>query len=190
MADNIGVRPSTTTGSVNVATWEDSSNIHWPAYMTAEHKRIHDGQTFYSSVLWGDGNEIADNANADVLIQAGAGMHIVYDIAAGGNCEVYLYRSPTNSDVGSAVGAFNKNEYSSNTSSSTITHTPTITGTGTALPAKFLPGGVKTAGSGGEDGSFSREIILKGGLDYLIRVKNISGAIQPVSVALEWYETS
>lgn len=153
------------------------------------HENVHLGKAYYCSVLWGDGAEIADNGTADVLLQIDAGTHVIYDVACGGNAEVYLYRNPTYSAAGTAISVFNKNEYSANTTANTITHTPTITGTGTALPSRLLPGGNKTAGSGGEDGSFNREIILMAGNDYLLRVKNISGAIQPVSVSFEWYET-
>ena len=35
MADNIGVRPSTTTASVNVATEEDANGVHYPIYKIA-----------------------------------------------------------------------------------------------------------------------------------------------------------
>lgn len=131
---------------------------------------------------------MASGASVFMVAQVGEVAHAIYDVAAGGNCEVHLYLNPTFSDIGTTINSFNKNPYSTETTGMILTHTPTITDYGTSLPSRFLPGGVKTAGSGGEDGSFNREIILKGGDTYMMEVKNFSGAIQPVSIAIEWYE--
>lgn len=188
MANNVSVKPNTSTGSVPVATYEDQDGVHWPLYMPSEHGMIHKGKMFYAGVIWGSGNEIANGASAQILIQVSSGMHMVYDISCGGHAEVHIFRNPTFGPQGTTVNIFNKNEYYSTASTATITHTPTVSVDGTELPPKILPGGVKTAGSGGQDGSFSRELILKGGNDYLMRVTNISGAIQIVGIAMEWYE--
>lgn len=187
---SINVKPNTHDTSVPVKTWYDTINgWHVPVYITWEHARIHEGKSWNASVLWGDGNEVADNASVYMLAQVGSAAHAIYDVASGGNCEVHLYQNPTFSDQGTLISSFNKNPNSTETTGMVLSHTPTFSDKGTQLPSRLLPGGVKAAGSGGQDGSFNREIILKGGDTYMMEVKNFSGAIQPVSIAVEWYES-
>ena len=188
MADNIGVRPSTTTGSVNVATWEDSDGINWPAYLDAAHAKIHQGLSFQATYISGEGNNVADNAAIDVLIQSTAGIHLIQAAATGGDAEVFLYRNPTFSAAGTNLTQINKNEYSSNTSAVTITHTPTLSDDGVLMASKFVPGGTGGNSTGGADGSFDREIILNHAHTYLFRVINRAGTAQPIGVTFEWYE--
>lgn len=189
MPDSIKVLGSGVPGAVNVKTWYDSTNEqHVPSYITWEHSLIHEGKVFYCSHLLGSGSELANGASLDILVQAASGMHIVFDVASGGNAEVYFFRSPIFSAAGTAMSCANKNEYSSNTTSATITHTPTITDDGTQLSSHFLPGGTRGSSTGGQNGTYNREIILKDGLAYMSRLTNTSGVSQPVSFSMEWYE--
>lgn len=186
---SINVTPGRGPGKLPVYTWQEpTSRQEVPGYLTWEHARIHDGYSYDASFLKGKLNELADGADLNILIQAVTGMHFIFEVACGGNAEIYFFNEPTWSDQGTTITAFNKNDYSTNTTTNIITHTPTLDTDGTQRMSKLLPGGNKTAGSGGSDGSYSREIDLKAGNNYMIRVTNISGAIQPTSVAVEWYE--
>jgi len=152
------------------------------------HRRIHAGQSFYAGYLWGEGSNIADNASAELLIQVGAeSMHTIYEVAAGGDAEVRVFEAPTVSTAGTSVTAFNKARYSANASNATLTRDPSISADGTALPAKFLPGGTFLS-TGSQDGGFNRETILNANTDYLFRVTNRAGSAQPMSISMEWYE--
>lgn len=159
--------------------------------ISPEHYWIHQGLSYEAGFLWSEGTAIADNANADFLIEAGAGMHAIFEIAVGGDCEVRYYRNPTFSipSPSDIVTPHNKNDYSTNISASSITANPTITDAGSLVVPKMLPGG-GIFGTGAIDGGFSRETILKAGDDYLVRVTNRSGAATQISITAEWYEPS
>ena len=164
---------------------------YWKALQVIDtaHLRVHDGQAFTVSHIWPETGEIADNANADILIQVGANrLHAVWNLSCGGNSETYFYEGTTFSAAGTAITAYNQNRSSAKTSLSTFTHTPTVTLVGTELIAEFLPGGTKDAGSGGSGETFVREIDLAPSTDYLIRITNRSGAIQMASIHIEFYE--
>lgn len=187
-ADLFGLAPD---GSAQRLICDSLGNL---STVETAHYRIHNGQTYVAGKLWGESTSpielIADNASAEILIQAGEGMHMIADVAAGGDCEIEFCESVTFSDAGTAVTAFNKNRYSTNTSLSTITHTPTITDYGTSIFKSFLPGGAGGNAIGGTDGGFGREMILKSGLDYVIKATNRRGQASHVSIMIEWYKTT
>lgn len=159
--------------------------------ITSGHAWLHAGKTFTAGHLWNEAASPIDNASVDLLFQPAAGMHCVFDVSVGGDCEVTYYKGTTFSNAGTAVTAFNKNDYSSNVSSATITYDPAVTGVGTArLPSKLVPGGTGTKSLGGQDGGFEGEFIMKADEVYMIRVTNRSGAATPVSITVEWYEPS
>ena len=161
--------------------------------ISAEHFWIHEGRSYEAGYMWSEGTAIADNANADLVIQVHSAMHVIFDIAVSANCEIRYYTSPTwslNSPT-NEVTAYNKNEYSSNVTTNKIYADPTVSDPGTLKIPKFAPGGVKDAGSGGTGGNFNREKIWKTQsplLSKLIRVTNRSGGNCVVSIGLEWYE--
>lgn len=165
--------------------------------ITTEHAWVHAGKGFVAGELWNEGAAIADNASVEVLIQAGNTMHVIANIVVGGDSEVRYFKGTTFSAAGTSLTAFNKNDNSTITSSSTITHTPTLTADGTQFPPKFIPGGTSGGAgpgggggslAGGSDGSFSSEFILKSGEDYLIRITNRANATITIGVSVEWYE--
>jgi len=180
-----------TSGDVINIEADDFGNL---CTISHEHYRIHNGNSYEAGFIWSEGTAIADNANADLVIQVNSAMHVIFDIAVGGDCEVRYYTNtvwsiPSPQDL---VTAYNKNEYSANTTSNVIYANPTVSDVGTLKVPKFIPGG-GIFGQGGTDGGFSREKIWAVGSPVdsrLIRVTNRSGAATQVSITLEWYEPS
>lgn len=149
------------------------------------HHWNHNGHAFFASYLW---PSIANDAVVEMLIQAATGMHTLYEIAAGGDFDIEVFENPTWSAVGTAVEIFNHNRFSLKTSGSTVTHTPTITDDGTSMGPKLVPGGTGGNAGGGQNGGYEREIILKTGNNYLIRITNRAGLTKRASIALDWYQ--
>ena len=160
--------------------------------ITVEHAEIHAGDEYSSSYLW---TTVASAANADMLLQVGAGKegHLIIDVAVGGNCYFYLYEGTTFDNAGTALGEFNRCRSSGNTATITATHTPTVTGVGTAIETAYIPGGAgtdpsgKTAAPGGSGGA-RHEWVLDKSTNYLIRLTNVSGAARAMSIDASWYE--
>ena len=153
------------------------------------HNEVHRGVLFSADyVATGVGN----NASVDVLFVVGDDVdaHFVFDISAGGAVQVYLYEAPTISAAGTAVTAYNLNRTSANVPASTVTHTPTVTATGTTtiVNGRYLAGGAsaQTRIGGGLRPGIER--LLAGGETYLLRVTNVSGSAITISAACEWYE--
>ena len=153
-----------------------------------EHARVHEGKAFIAGGLF---LAVANNGVVEILLQGGGNSaHAVMQVAAGGNCEIHTFEDTTFSVAGGAITNFNKNRYSSVASLWTLTDTPTITADGTELPEAFLAGGSGGNANGGTSGGFAREIILNGGKNYLVRIKNVAGIAITISANLEWYEPS
>ena len=157
------------------------------ATIQTEHMRIHNGEMFAAGHLWTEGAAIADNANAELLIQLSDAAHFIMNVAAGGDAEIHFFENPTFSAAGTAVTAHNKNGYSSSTSTATITHGPTITGDGISLGSSLMPGGAGGNAQGGTDSGFAHEWILKTGNDYLVRVINRAGITKAISINISFY---
>lgn len=79
---------------------------------------------------------------------------------------------------------------SANTPYSTVTHTPTVTATGsvTLVNGRILPGGTSPQTRVGGGIRQGVEWILAPNTKYLLRVTNGSGSTVAVNVGLEWYE--
>lgn len=151
----------------------------------AIHAAIHKGLMYQSDVV----NEtLGDPGNLDVLVRvpAGKAAHLRSQASVGGNCRLFMYQGPTVTDDGTAVARHNRNLFSSNESNTLVFSGPTTSALGTLLPDGIIPGGIKGAGSGAQAGSFEEWVLPPG--DYLVRLTNISGGVQPVSIALDWYE--
>lgn len=166
-------------------TCDDWGNLNT---VTNGHYQIHAGNAYMVGYVWNEGAEIADDATAQVLIQPSAGMHLIFGVASGGDAEIRFYKGTTFSAAGTALSTFNKNEFSSNTSGATITHTPTVTDAGTSFPPQFIFGGTGGNAFGVSDGSYDSEIVLSPTTDYLVSVTNRSGVAQVIAISLEWYE--
>lgn len=98
-----------------------------------------------------------------------------------------MYEGATFSAAGTAVEMTNHNRNSTKVIPSGVTHTPTITGTGSQLNGPmFVPGGKGGTSSGGT-GGFAEEFILKPSTVYLLRVTNVSGVNQAISATVKGY---
>lgn len=158
------------------------------------HQRIHNGQSFFAGHY---SASVADTASLSLLIETGATpIHIIFGAAIGGDGTSTITEGVT-ATAGTALTEFNKNRVSAKSSSVTVTHTPTGVSGGTTFPTQFIPGGTSGGGGGGmgggtsvggQDGGFDREVVLNINTKYRWVITNISGATQPVSMAVEWYE--
>lgn len=152
-----------------------------------EHSRIHSGEMFFTGYY---DNNVADDGLISILLQPGSyNLHFTWSAACGGDAELQYFEGVTFSDAGTVMNNFNKSRLSSNTCDCVVSHTPTITDTGTQFPTVFLPGGSGFLGrTPGAAATFSREFIFNKDLDYLIRVYNRAGSAQPISIRASWYQ--
>lgn len=153
-----------------------------------EHVRTHEGRMFSAGFMWDSAAKIANGAFADIAFTtpAVAAPHTVIDVMVGGDCEVYVYEDATISG-GTAITPINRNRRSTNTSNTTVVHTPTITAVGNLIGREFAPGGVGHKAGGGM-GSFAGEFVTQYSKTYLVRVKNVSGSAQIVDSNIWLYE--
>lgn len=158
------------------------------ATISTVHHEIHDGDTFQSSWKSPDASPIADNAVATMLLTTGARYpHLTFEIAAGGDAEVRLYKNPTVTDVGTVNPSHNMNDGSSKTATAMVTMAPTVTDVGEQKHICFLPGGT----GGNSPGGTARqetEWILDIDSSYMIQATNRSGIAQPIGIVAQWYE--
>lgn len=177
------VLTNTAGAFVNVETESKSLVV-----MDVVHWRIHQGQMFLASYKSPDASPIADDASISMLLVTDGGEpHLVFDVEAGGDCEIQFYEDTTTSNDGTALAEVQMNRNSAKVATLTATHTPTVSGAGTLLMTQFQPGGIAGQSTGG--GGFSpREWILKGSTKYLIIATNRAGTAQPMSISAQWYE--
>lgn len=152
------------------------------------HEKIHRGQVYVFSY---HDDAVANGNSLDILFRVGPSLssHAIATVTSTGDAEIYLYESPTTSADGTVVNVKNKNRYSSDTKSFSVFHTPTVDTVGTELINPFIAGG-----SGGlKIGASSEqrdEWVLKNGLDYLIRITNVSGQAAKINIVSSLYEVS
>lgn len=178
-----------TDGAESPLLVDDFTDDRILAIINSPHHENHEGNHYEASYKSPDGADVGDNDNLDILIVTGAQVaHMVWDIGAGGDAEVFHYEGVTTSDNGTLALQANTNRLSVNTAVTIIYHTPTISNLGTQLPPNsYLPGGTGgNAGGGTRDHDV--EWILKKNTKYLLRVTNRSGQAQPIGTILQWYE--
>lgn len=166
-----------------------------PVSIKAEHYRIHEGESFIAGYGWlesvSTATPLADNQTVALLIKPGSAMHIISNIAAAGDFDIYFYKgATTGTSAGTQLTIFNNNEYSNKTSQASLYYGSTgmFASLGTAYPGVFLPGGTGGNAVGGDKPTFNRERIIRSTDIYAITLTNRSGGISPVSAVLEWYE--
>jgi len=150
------------------------------------HDMVHEGASYIASHLF---SAVVTTASADIHILNGASkkLHINVVGSPEGKCYGYVYEGTTYTNSGTALVAYNKDRSSTNTTSATIFHTPTVNALGTQVLVTLFPGGQgpKSVGTAIRTNS---EIILKESTDYLFRLTNVSGANKDITIELEWYE--
>lgn len=150
------------------------------------HEKIHQGQiTVYGHY---DTN-VANTNSMEVLFKANASLsaHSIINVNTDGDAEVQIFETPTISADGTPLTPRNKNRYASDTVGYTVFHTPTTSVDGTELINQFVAGG-----SGGiKVGAATEERdewVFKEGLNYLIRVTNVSGVPAKINLVSSTYE--
>lgn len=162
---------------------------HTRALVVVDHSTfsVHEGLRFKASYLVPHGSELANDAILNILITVGAKhIHAVPRLAAGGDCDLLMYKDTTVSNNGTPVGVVAKNQVESIASDVTVFSAPTITGDGSLLWSQFIPGGSGPMSQGGDWSE--AQWILKCNTNYLIRITNRSGAGIQLSFSLGWME--
>lgn len=133
---------------------------------------------------------VANTNSLDLLITIGDNeFHATFAIQGGGQMTAYLYESP-NASGGTPLTLYNMNRDSSNTSTVTVAHTPTVVSTGTTaiINGRLIPGGTSAPTRLGGAARENTEWILKPGLKYLLRLTNTSGGTITENAVLQGYE--
>lgn len=156
--------------------------------INTDHYEVHQGNMYSITYLQPHGSELANDASVEILFVVGAKeAHLESKLSTGGDFEIRLFEGTTVSAAGAAIPSFNRNRESAKTATATVTSAPTVTGDGTELAARFVPGG--TGGlTPGESVRTGTEIILAPNTNYLFRVTNRAGTAQQFGLKLEWYE--
>lgn len=152
------------------------------------HHQIHDGCFFEVDAA---NATVADNGTVITAITTPADMnsHLRWRLATGGDAQVEFLEGSTITG-GTTKTANNRNRASTNVPASVFTLDPTVTIDGTTLSGPvFLPGGTIIVSGGATQDSFI-EWVLQPSTTYVLRITNISGASQPISVAFDWYEVN
>ena len=151
------------------------------------HKRIHQG-LLYSSGFYT--SSLADNGEINILIKIGATTtHFNYIASCGGDFITQIFKIPTYSNVGTAIGAENHSQVSTNTFNGNVYHTPTLTGNGTQLNGTvFFAGGNGGNSTGSTETAFTSEFVLKTNTDYLVKITNVSGQAKKASITTTYYQ--
>lgn len=157
--------------------------------MDEVHYNIHRGIMFQADYFQAT---LADDGAVALLVQVDDSQpaHMRLGVATGGDAEIEIYEGPTISASGTGIQAVNRNRISSNTPSTLISHTPTISVDGISLSHLLLAGGTGFLSTPGGQGRTFEEWVLQPGENYLVRVTNRAGTAQPVSIGLDFYEPS
>ncbi len=154
-------------------------------HITGFHHKTHLGQAHIVSNKFA---AIADDGVADIYVKVPAGIepHIVFHRDIEGDADVELFEDTTVSADGTALTPRNLNRNSTNISTVSFFHTPTVTSPGTQLFIEW-----NAAGSGGQaagsEGAFD-EFELAKGKNYLFRVTNRSGSAKNIGSFARYYE--
>lgn len=150
------------------------------------HTNIHRGKMYSASYL---DMSVADDGTIEILVQVASDQssHLRFGGSVGGDCEMQIYKGTTFSSAGTSMSSHNRNGFSSNTASTTVTHSPTLTGDGTQIYTGAIPGGTFIFSTGAQT-RFFEEWILETSSVYLMRVTNRSASNTPISIVLDFYE--
>lgn len=156
----------------------------WIQSLGVVHHHVHDGQSFIAAR---DTGSIANNATSDVLFITGSKQcHMNHIATADGAFLLNLYENTTYTAAGTPIVAFNRLRNSSNPSLAQVSHSPTISAVGLALPVEMVPGGNQSGGATqGQD--FDRFVLHQNSV-YLFRLTNVSGNPSRAVLSLSWYE--
>lgn len=149
------------------------------------HNRIHRGQFFSVDFL---NIALADDAILEMLIRVPAekSAHTRVLAEVGGDARQTFLENPTITDDGASLTPINRNRFSSLATDILLFSGPTVTVDGTVLQDTIIAAGRGPLSGGGGGGTFEEYVLNPG--DYVYRVKNISGNVQPASIQIDFYE--
>lgn len=149
------------------------------------HRSIHKGEFFSGGVYLPD---VADQAYVDIrVLTSTLDVHCVVSGMSGGDSLISFYEGTTFSNIGTAITMSNHNRGSVKTSGVSVTSSPTVDSLGSGINGvRYIPGGTKS-GSGGGEGGFGAEYVLKANTAYLFRMQNIASASKRMSQMIEFY---
>lgn len=129
--------------------------------------------------------DVGNGATYDVLITVHATTEcsMVFEVDAEAECSYILYENPALYG-GTGITEFNRDRNSANTPDTVISHTPTVTTTGTAIRTRHW-------GYGKAEGALNRggwETILKQSEEYLLRITNETTSDNYICWILRWHE--
>lgn len=151
----------------------------------------HTGEYYVASRIF---TAVANGSSADIVITTGNKYaHFSMLGKIGGDGRFFLYEAP-NITGGTALSLQNVNRTLANNNTSSLVYSPTVNSVGTQIHSTIIPGGSGRARAriGGTDSSLIRdgaEIILKLNSTYLLRVTNVSGGAEDISLSVGLYET-
>lgn len=174
------------TGLINDTTYRTArvdASTHSLQVVDYAHHEIHSGSAYVVSY----NADVSSGANLDVLIvtpNTTAWAHMLLNLAGENELLATLYETATVSAAGTALTEVNHNRNSANTAAVVVTHTPTVTGTGTAIWQRIGGSGETVGGEARNDA----EMILKQNTTYLLRLTNNGVGTGWINVELDWYE--
>lgn len=156
--------------------------------ITRPHWEVHHGEMFTAAKRLAG----VDNGNSvDFLVVTGASLvpHAVVTIGVSAMCWADIYPLPTVTDDGTEITAFNNNGASSESSTTKVYHTPSLSDTGDVALEIIVPGGTKSNAVG----SIARptsEFILPASSKWLFRATSKAGvgASADIGFFMEFYE--
>ena len=155
--------------------------------MSTTHNLIHRG--LYLGAGYID-TAVTAAADIEVLIQVSSAhdMHLSIKTITGGDATLDIYEGTTVSAAGTSVTVRNHNRKFSDTSNSTITHTPTITGDGTLIWKEYIPGGSTGVAPGAIQQVSAEQTVFKANTNYLFRLTNNAAVTEPLQIQISFYE--
>lgn len=173
-----------------------SGSAHWIACdehlgvlgaSSFEHIAIDNG-LYYTVSRYAE--NVADSGAITVLIKvpsSGVESALLGGTAkAGGDAKLEVYAQPTILGNGTELSTLQVNQLSSNTPNLQAFHTPSISNDGTIAFTTFIPGGHGGVSVGG-GGEFQR-LNAAPNRNFLIKLTNIAGNAQTMSLNLNWIE--
>lgn len=154
------------------------------------HHEIHEGELYHVSYKSPDAAPVADNGTVTFLITTGTKYcHLIPLPAAGGDAEYEFLEGTTYTGGTGMVVRKKYRSLGDGDNTAVVRRDVTVTGAGTLLENDFLPGG-RGGNAIGSVGGQRSEWILIPSTNYLCRLTNRAGNVQPMSLTIEWYEES
>lgn len=146
------------------------------------HARIHAGMLFAADLV---DVALAGAASLEMLVRTAVGMpvHMRISTNAGGDARIRLFEAPTTTADGTPLALKDRNRITNNTATALVFSAPTVTVDGTSLLDAVQP-----ASKGASFEAFG-EFVLAANTDYLVRVTNLAGGAQAVSLQADMYES-